>query len=151
MLVSKDGLTLISENRVKEMMKTTIALFTLLSSVMVSDWAFAASEPELNCKDSAQVQSQQAMNICAAKAAKEADRELNRMYRLVRASYKKNPAQENRLVTAQLAWMKFRDAECNVSAGRFEGGTMAPFMYGRCLERLTKQRSQDLKAYLEEG
>ena len=90
------------------------------------------------------------MNVCAEQAAKASDRELNQVYRQVRAKYK-GTSQETRLVTAQLAWIKFRDAECTVSAGRFEGGTMAPMAYARCVDRLTQQRTQDLAEYLEEG
>ena len=136
-------------------MKTTIALPWMMIlgvmtiGVIVSGPVLAADEPEVNCKDNMESQTQQVMNICAGRAAKEADRELNRVYRLVRASYKQIPAQEKRLVTAQLAWIKFRDAECNASAGRFDGGSIAPLMYASCVEHLTKQRSQDLEKYLE--
>ena len=88
--------------------------------------------------------------MCAGQAAKVSDRKLNQVYRQVRVNYK-GTSQETRLVTAQLAWMKFRDAECAVAAGRYEGGSMAPMAYAGCVDRLTQQRTQDLKGYLEEG
>ena len=90
------------------------------------------------------------MNICAGQVAKASDRELNRVYRQVRAKYK-GTAQDDRLVTAQLAWMKFRDADCAVAAGRYEGGSMASMAYAGCVDRLTQQRTKDLAGYLEEG
>ncbi len=105
------------------------------------------AETEPNCKDP---QTQVEMTMCAGRAAKSSDRELNQMYRQVRAKYK-GTSQDDRLVTAQLAWMKFRDAECAVSAGRYEGGTMAPMAYAGCVDRLTQQRTKDLARYLEEG
>ena len=88
--------------------------------------------------------------MCAGRAAEASDRKLNQVYRQVRANYK-GTSQDDRLVTAQLAWIKFRDAECTVAAGRFEGGSMAPMVYAGCVDRLTQQRIQDLKRYLEEG
>ena len=128
------------------MTKTSIALlFAGLSLGLLNLPALAETKPD--CKNP---MTQVDMTICAGRAAKASDRELNQVYRQVRAKYK-GTSQDNRLVTAQLAWIKFRDAECAVSAGRFEGGTMAPMAYAGCVDRLTQQRTQDLKGYLEDG
>ena len=125
--------------------KSSIAiLFTSFSLGLLACPSLAQTKP--NCKNPI---TQLDMNICAGRAAKASDRELNQMYRQVRAKYK-GTAQDDRLVTAQLAWIKFRDAECAVSAGRFEGGTMAPMVYAGCVDRLTQQRTKDLARYLEE-
>ena len=107
----------------------------------------ALAEPKPDCKNP---MTQLDMTICAGRAAQASDRKLNQVYRQVRAGYK-GSSQDDRLVTAQLAWIKFRDAECTVAAGRFEGGSMAPMVYAGCIDRLTQQRTRDLKGYLEEG
>ena len=120
-------------------------LFVGLSLGFVNLPAVAQTKP--NCKNP---MTQVELNFCAAEAAKASDRELNQMYRQVRAKYK-GTSQDNRLVTAQLAWIKFRDAECAVSAGRYEGGSSAPMANRRCVDRLTQQRTKDLAEYLEEG
>ena len=137
---------LVMSMRINLNIKPSIALlFAGLSVGFLNLPAVAQTEPD--CKNP---MTQVEMTICAGRAAKASDRELNRVYRQVRAKYK-GTAQDNRLVTAQLAWMKFRDAECTMAAGRFEGGTIAPMIYAGCVDRLTQQRTQDLKGYLEDG
>ena len=126
--------------------KPSIAiLFASFSLAFLACPSLAQTKP--NCKNP---MTQLEMNVCAGQAAKASDRELNRVYRQVRTKYKGTP-QDDRLVTAQLAWMKFRDAECAVVAGRYEGGSMAPMAYAGCVDRLTQQRTKDLAGYLEEG
>ncbi|NUN66813.1 DUF1311 domain-containing protein (plasmid) [Pseudanabaena biceps] len=90
------------------------------------------------------------MNVCAAQQAGDADRVLNQVYSQVIAKYK-GTAQEDRLIDAQISWIKFRDLECTFAKKRFEGGSIAPMIYSDCLKRLTTQRTQGLKVYLTEG
>lgn len=128
------------------MIKPSIALlFTSLSLGLLVCPSLAQTKP--NCKNP---MTQLEMNICADQGAKVSDRELNTVYRQVRAKYK-GSAQDDRLVTAQLAWIQFRDAECEVAAGRYEGGSMAPMAYAVCVDRLSQQRTDDLARYLKEG
>jgi uncharacterized protein YecT (DUF1311 family) len=56
-------------------------------------------------------------------------------------------------VAAERAWVPFRDAACNFAASGVSGGTIYPTIYAECLERLTKARIANFKAYLacEEG
>jgi len=132
--------------KINMMIKPSIAiLFASLSVGFLAYPSLAQTKP--NCKNP---MTQVELNFCAAEAAKASDRELNQMYRQVRAKYK-GTSQDNRLVTAQLAWIKFRDAECALSAGRYEGGSSAPMANRRCVDRLTQQRTKDLAEYLEEG
>ena len=129
-------------------MNTQSSIALLFASLSVGFLAYPSlAQTKPNCKNP---MTQLEMNVCAGQAAKASDRELNQVYRQVRAKYK-GTSQDNRLVTAQLAWVRFRDAECTMAAGRFEGGTMAPMAYAGCVDRLTQQRTQDLKGYLEEG
>ena len=126
--------------------KTSISLlFVGLSLGFLTLPTLAETKPD--CKNP---MTQLDMTMCAGRAAQASDREITQVYRQLRANYK-GTSQDNRLVTAQLAWLRFRDAECKAAAGRFEGGSMAPMVYAGCSDRLTQQRIQDLKRYLEEG
>lgn len=87
------------------------------------------------------------MNECADREYRKADAELNRVYQqLMRAS----GGSDARLKTAQLAWIKFRDAECDYKAAFNEGGSMQPMTYSFCLADVTKARTRQLRDSLKE-
>jgi uncharacterized protein YecT (DUF1311 family) len=92
-------------------------------------------------------QSQHEMNQEAEDGYRQADAELNRVYR---ALLPRLPAAvQDKLIDAQLAWIKFRDAEAEAHAWEFEGGSMYPFLYYASLEHTTKERTRDLRIWLE--
>ncbi|MGV3525025.1 MAG: lysozyme inhibitor LprI family protein [Candidatus Sericytochromatia bacterium] len=90
---------------------------------------------------------QQSMNICAAQDYRKVDAELNRLYKQVMADL--TPERRQQLLTAQLAWLKYRDAHCKFEADAWKGGSMAPFIHGTCMARLTRERNLWLKSELE--
>jgi uncharacterized protein YecT (DUF1311 family) len=90
------------------------------------------------------------LNQCAAINAKTADQKLNDAYKKVLAIYKGKP-QAKLLVAAEEAWIKYRDTSCAFSRSRVEGGSIMPMVYLNCLERLTKERTQELERYQKEG
>ncbi|NLQ04450.1 lysozyme inhibitor LprI family protein [Cylindrospermopsis raciborskii] len=90
------------------------------------------------------------LNQCAAINAKTADQKLNDAYNKVLAIYK-GKRQAKLLVAAEEAWIKYRDASCAFSRSRVEGGSIMPMVYLNCLERLTKERTQELEIYQKEG
>ncbi|TRU30012.1 MAG: lysozyme inhibitor LprI family protein [Microcystis aeruginosa Ma_QC_B_20070730_S2] len=94
-------------------------------------------------------QTQSEMNICASIAYQNADRKLNQVYRqlLPRLS----AARKQKLITAQQAWIKFRDSSCEFERSAYEGGSIAPMIYGFCLADVTEQRTKDLQRYLEDS
>jgi uncharacterized protein YecT (DUF1311 family) len=94
-------------------------------------------------------QTQSEMNICASIAYQNADRKLNQVYRqlLPRLS----AARKQKLITAQQAWIKFRDSSCEFERSAYEGGSIAPMIYGFCLANVTEQRTKDLQRYLEDS
>ncbi len=89
---------------------------------------------------------QRQINECNARAAQAADRRLNQVYQELRKTL--SSQQWKRLQEAQLAWIRFRDRNCEFSTGRFEGGSIAPTVYSQCLERVTQQRTEELEAYM---
>ena len=87
------------------------------------------------------------MNQCSAQEAGTADQKLNQVYQQLTS--KLDVQQQERLVSAQLAWIEFRDKTCEYERGQFEGGTIATSTYYNCIARVTEQRVSDLETYLE--
>ena len=94
-------------------------------------------------------QTQSQMNICASIAYQNADRKLNQVYRQLLP--KLSAARKQKLIAAQQAWIKFRDSSCEFERSAYEGGSMAPMIYGFCLADVTEQRTKDLQRYLEDS
>ncbi|MFB2918339.1 lysozyme inhibitor LprI family protein [Aerosakkonema funiforme] len=92
-------------------------------------------------------QTQSEMNACAGISYQNADRKLNQVYQQLLP--KLPAARKQKLVAAQQAWIKFRDASCVFERSEVEGGTMAPTIYGNCLATVTEQRTKDLEGYLD--
>ncbi len=97
------------------------------------------------CEDA---ETQFEMTQCAGREYRAADAELNRVYQQV--TRQEDAAGRARLKAAQLAWLKFRDAECEYEAGDYIGGTMRPMIEAYCLAAVTKARTQQLKEILKE-
>ncbi len=94
-------------------------------------------------------QTQSEMNICASIAYQNADRKLNQVYRQLLP--KLSAARKQKLIAAQQAWIKFRDSSCEFERSAYEGGSIAPMIYGFCLANVTEQRTKDLRRYLEDS
>jgi uncharacterized protein YecT (DUF1311 family) len=93
-------------------------------------------------------QTQQEMNVEAYQKYKRADAELNKVYKELKALL--SPEQQKQLVKAQRAWITFRDSHCNYEAGFYKGGSMQPLVVSNCLQAVTEQRVQQLRASKEE-
>ncbi|MDD5472374.1 MAG: lysozyme inhibitor LprI family protein [Sideroxydans sp.] len=88
------------------------------------------------------------MNYCDAERFKQADAEMNRLYReqLAKLKYPSNIA---RLRDAQRAWIKFRDKVCLYEEGESdENGSAWSSSQSACLTYRTKLRIKDLKEYI---
>lgn len=119
---------------------TVCALVALLVSAVV-----AQDQKKDPC---AEAQTQTEMNICWRDQYKAADAKLNAVYRDFTA--KLNPEETAQLRTAQLTWLKFRDANCEFVADQYKGGTMRPMIAGICLTETTDARTSELKAQMKE-
>lgn len=74
------------------------------------------------------------------------DRRLNNAYReLIRRHL---PEAQEDLRRAQRAWLEFREAECLYEATGNMEGTIGPVLVGACWASMTKQRADELEAYL---
>lgn len=93
-------------------------------------------------------QSQGEMNICWGKEYQAADARLNSVYREFIS--KLSPEETAQLKNAQLAWLKYRDANCEFVADQFKGGSMRPMIAAICLTDVTDNRPNELKAQIKE-
>lgn len=82
---------------------------------------------------------QTAMNICAQGEYEQADVELNNTYQAVKAAV--SGAKADQLITAEEAWLTYRDRYCDYVASQYTGGSMEPLVYSGCLTRLTQDRT----------
>ncbi|MFI8648200.1 lysozyme inhibitor LprI family protein [Pseudomonas iridis] len=103
--------------------------------------------------DCANASDQATMNQCAGQDYKAADKELNAVYQQITGRLKDNPDGKKLLVSAQRAWIGFRDAECKFSSSGVTGASVYPLIYSNCMTAVTKVRVEALKQYLkcEEG
>jgi len=124
-----------------------------VSSLNGSTLTLANTPPQLantylaqkfNCNDP---QTQLEINICSQLAYQNADKKLNQVYKQLLPKLSK--FRQQKLITAQLAWIKFRDNSCEFERTAYEGGSIAPAIYSACLEETTKQRTQQLREYLQ--
>jgi uncharacterized protein YecT (DUF1311 family) len=127
------------------MRSVLIALATLLLP-----FAAQAQDPEVDCED---VQTQMEMTYCAEQDFAEADELLNTQYkqsRQITKAFDEDAISELQgadaaLVTAQRAWVAFRDAHCASYGYQARGGSMEPMLIYACQADLTRQRTEQLK------
>ncbi len=100
----------------------------------------AANAQQPNCNDMANLNQAQ-MNQCAARFYQDADKKLNQVYQQLPA------ATRQQLTNTQLAWIKFRDGNCEFASSAFEGGSIVPTIFYGCMENITEKRTADFTAY----
>jgi uncharacterized protein YecT (DUF1311 family) len=102
------------------------------------------SASERDCKDAV---STAEMRTCANELYEAADAELNRVYRQLASQL--SDERREKLKAAQQAWIAFRDKNATFAASVVEGGTMYPILEVTELTSMTKQRTEQLRAYLK--
>lgn len=117
------------------------------------------SQAPKNCL--AKSQTQLELNEAAGAEDAAADHELNRVYQLILKKYADNPTFIKRLREAQIAWLKFRDAQIEMrfptsakGTPNAQYGSVYPMCYASYKASLTNQRSKELREWLvgiEEG
>lgn len=127
-------------------MKTTLMVLTLLLSTTL----YANN---IQCKEDG---NQMQMNQCAYENFQKADKELNRVYKKLRAKNKNDKTYLKNLKASQKLWIKFRDAEldliftCESGDMRMCFGSMYPLLLNSEKAEITEQRVKSLKSYLKQ-
>ena len=106
-----------------------------------------ASQLHAQTLDYDNAMTQMEMNQCAAQALEQADQELNRVYTQYRADLSAKDRQA--LKQVQLAWIKFRDLDCERIASVYDGGSMQPMVRSNCLAERTRERISHLEQMTE--
>jgi uncharacterized protein YecT (DUF1311 family) len=106
------------------------------------------AEPQKTKDPCANAQTTAEMRDCAGKEYKQADDELNQVYRqLVAKMY--DEGRKTALKTAQQAWIRYRDANCDFASYLNRGGTTEPVVRYNCMTGMTVERTKELREYLE--
>jgi len=127
-------------------MKTCKKILTPILATMFLFVSMARdlSASERDCKDAV---STAEMRTCANELYEAADAELNRVYRQLASQL--SDKRREKLKAAQQAWIAFRDKNATFVASVVEGGTMYPILEVTELTSMTKQRTEQLMAYLK--
>ncbi|CUW90422.1 lysozyme inhibitor LprI family protein [Rhizobium pusense] len=132
--------------------KNNLVMTALICVTAGISMPVAAQEP--NCKEP---QTQADMTICAGKDYEKADKELNVAYQKLRkllierdkAADADGKGATDALVTAQRAWVAFRDANCALAGFQARGGSMEPMLISSCLAETSGKRAEELRQVSE--
>jgi uncharacterized protein YecT (DUF1311 family) len=109
--------------------------------------------PVANCGDP---KTQSEMNDCAAQEAKRADMVLNATYRELLSKIRENKTATAKLVSAEKAWIVFRDAQLAAEWPVADGenpsvvyGSVHPGCYFNALAAMTLERVKALKELMQ--
>lgn len=105
--------------------------------------ALVAQDDSPSCDDA---RTQMDMNRCAALAYARADSALNQTYQQVLQGI--DPARTETLREAQRAWIRMRDADCELENAGFEGGSIHPMLFALCQAHATRLRTGQLRQLL---
>jgi uncharacterized protein YecT (DUF1311 family) len=95
----------------------------------------------------AAIKTQFDLNADAAQSAADADRRLNAAYKKLVAVL--TPAEKQKLLAAQLAWLKYRDASAAFAHQESGGGQAAPMARSGMIRQLSLARASDFERVLE--
>jgi uncharacterized protein YecT (DUF1311 family) len=115
-------------------------------NVRVASKAGKGAVPAVQLQEADQdVITQADMTMSASRESASTDQELNAAYQALTATL--DPASKAKLVTAEKAWITFRDAETDFQAAPYQGGTMYPMMAMAANGALNQQRTTDLTGW----
>jgi uncharacterized protein YecT (DUF1311 family) len=117
-------------------------LLCLLAALSCSAQAQKKQDP---CE---KAQSTAEMRDCVGREYREADAELNKVYQQV-MSQLEDEGHKAALKEAQLAWIKYRDANCEFESYLNRGGTIYPVVYEGCRAAMTVSRTKELQETLK--
>ena len=74
---------------------------------------------------------------------------LNEVYQRVLKAFgdQEHAAARSKLIAAQRAWVRFREADCNAVFEKWAGGSVRTVMYIGCMQKHAEQRIKDLEDF----
>lgn len=120
-----------------------ISIFMVMMSFIAN--VALAENIKLDCKRPQLTQA--SMTQCAGEAFSATDKELNKIYNTLMAKY--NASNGALLKKAEIAWLAYRNAECQYETSPSEGGSIYSMVVTQCWQEKTKARIKELTAQLE--
>ena len=124
-------------------MKLSLRLFVILA--LAGSYAVAQKQKPKPCEDA---MSQADMNICWGNEYKKADAGLNKTYQELASML--DEEQKTQLKTAETAWIKYRDTNCEFVADQYKGGSIRPMILAICFADVTSSRTTELKNQIKD-
>jgi uncharacterized protein YecT (DUF1311 family) len=122
------------------------AIIVLL--LFVAAGGAAAGQRRSKADPCAKPVTQYEMNQCAGKAYRAADETMNQVYRKLVAML--DEVEKAKLKEAQVAWLKYRDTNCEFVGDQYAGGSIRPLIQATCLKDMTNHRTTELKTQIKE-
>ena len=115
-----------------------------------------ASAASMVTPDCAKLADTYEINVCEKRLSEQADKTLNAQWKLSLAAMKRRdagiqdprsvpPTYTQAMISAQRAWLQFRDANCRVWGYRVRGGTAQPAREMACEISMTRERIHELR------
>ena len=127
----------------------------LLIAAAFPQQAATAKKPGQDCGT---LNTQMEITNCWEDQAQKADARLTAVYQKVQKAIRAKIAEEKggplagyeqraleKLRAAELAWIHYRDAQCDAAEQQNEGGTIAPSIHAGCMKELADRRAEDLQ------
>jgi uncharacterized protein YecT (DUF1311 family) len=127
-------------------MKRIVPCLLLILFLLSAAGAKAQKQRQTNPCENAP--SQYEADECAHKEYVAADAELNKAYNRL-ASKLEDREQRAQLKAAELAWIKYRDSNCDFEGSFYKGGTMRPMIESFCKTDMTRARTARLREQLK--
>lgn len=122
-------------------MRQVLGFLLLLASVNSESAIASPSSNGYKCNNAGL---QQEMNACAVQAFAAADKELNKVYKQLKASL--NRSRQMELLEDERAWLNHLDTKCREAANEeAEGGSMWPMVFWQCKADATSERVETLR------
>lgn len=125
---------------------STLVCSVLLSLTAAISCAAQEQKKPDPCEDA---QTTVEMRDCAGKEYEAADAELNKVYRQLMSKLD-DEGHKMALKEAQLAWIKYRDANCDFESYLNRGGTIYPIVNAGCRTGMTVNRTRELQEMLRD-
>ena len=122
-----------------------LLLYSFLT-VLICSSAHAQNKPKPKPCEEAQTQAD--MNICWGNEYKKADAALNKTYQQLAAML--DDDEKAQLKTAETAWLKYRDTNCEFVADQYKGGSIRPMIAAICLADVSNNRTTELKNQIKD-
>jgi uncharacterized protein YecT (DUF1311 family) len=88
------------------------------------------------------------MKQCSAKKYKQANAELNKVYQKLMSKLD-DEGHKASLKTAQLAWLKYRDSNCDFESYLNRGGSIYSVIATECMTAMTVSRTKEMQGQIK--